>query len=64
MLSDNSIKTDFPSGDVVFSKNQILSMNRYRSRRDLLAVLLNEAKSYTTSGVDELISQFMKGEVH
>ena len=47
----------------VFSKQNILTFGRYAGRRDLLSVLLEEGKMYTTNQVDDLIGQFMKGKV-
>ena len=47
----------------VFSKQNILTFRRYARRRDLLSVLLEDGKMYTTNQVDDLIGQFMKGKV-
>lgn len=47
----------------VFSKQNILTFGRYAGRRDLLSVLLEDGKMYTTNQVDDLIGQFMKGKV-
>lgn len=47
----------------VFSKQNILTFERYAGRRDLLSVLLEEGKMYTIDQVDDLIGQFMKGKV-
>lgn len=47
----------------VFSKQNILTFERYAGRRDLLSVLLEDGKMYTTNQVDDLIGQFMKGKV-
>lgn len=50
---------------VVFSKNKVLTLNRYAGRRDLLAVLLKDGKTYTLEQVDGLIQEFMtKGKVN
>lgn len=48
---------------VTFSKQQILTFERYAKRRDLLSVLLKDDKSYTSDQVDSLIEEFMKGKV-
>lgn len=47
----------------VFSKQNILTFERYAGRRDLLSVLLEDGKMYTIDQVDDLIGQFMKGKV-
>lgn len=49
---------------VVFSKNKVLTLNRYAGRRDLLSVLLKDGKTYTQGQVDSLIQEFMKGKVN
>jgi len=48
---------------VTFSKVQILSSKKYRDKKDLVNVLLNNEKSYSLDEVDDLIDQFMKGKV-
>lgn len=46
-----------------YSKEQILMSNRYKSRKDLLNVLLEDGKYYSTGTVDKMIENFMKGKV-
>lgn len=46
-----------------FTKEQLLAFSRYRERRDLLGVLLEDHKRYTYAEVDTLIEGFMKGKV-
>lgn len=48
---------------VTFAKAKILTFQCYRNRVDLLTVLLDENKAYTTDEVDALIEKFMKGKV-
>lgn len=48
---------------VLFSKNQVLTFDRYANRRDLLSALLKDGKKYTIDQVDRLIQNFMKGKV-
>jgi len=48
---------------VTFIKVQILSSKKYRDKKDLINVLLNNEKSYSLDEVDDLIDQFMKGKV-
>ncbi len=47
----------------VHTKKQLLSSEKYASRRDVLSALLEDGKSYTTAQVDALIEKFMKGKV-
>lgn len=46
---------------ITFTKEKILKFKRYRNRIDLLNVLLDDVKAYTTTEVDALIDEFMKG---
>lgn len=46
-----------------YSKEQILMSNRYKNRKDLLNVLLEDGKYYSTDAVDKIIEKFMKGKV-
>lgn len=48
---------------ITFTKDKILTFKRYGNRIDLLTVLLDENKAYTTEEVDALIDNFMKGKV-
>lgn len=45
----------------VYSKEKLIAMRRYRGRQDLLSVLLEDGKQYTTAEADAAIGQFMKG---
>ena len=44
-----------------FSKADILASEAFRSRRDVLSVLLEDGKQYTLAEVDGCIKKFMKG---
>lgn len=46
-----------------YSKEQIIMSNRYKNRKDLLNVLLEDGKYYSTDAVDKMIEKFMKGKV-
>lgn len=46
-----------------FSKEQLLTFDKYRGRRDLLGVLLKDGQHYTYAEVDALVETFMKGTV-
>ena len=49
---------------ITFSKAKILRFERYKNRVDLLNVLLDDKKPYTTDEVDSLVEKFMKGKVN
>lgn len=44
----------------VFTKRNLLTFERYAKRRDLLSVLLQDGKEYTTEQVDSLLQDFFK----
>ena len=47
----------------VFTKERILTFQRYANRRDLLSILLKDGQEYTHDQVQNLIDNFMKGKV-
>ena len=48
---------------VVFSKEQIIKMERYANRKDLLSVILKDGKKYTLEQVGKEMAEFLKGKV-
>ena len=50
-------------GETRFTREQALTSARYKSRKDLVAALLNDGRTYTIAEVDQMISRFMKGQV-
>lgn len=51
------------ASEAAYTREQIVSSQRYASRRDLVSVLLENGKTYTLTEVDTLINKFMKGAV-
>ena len=49
--------------EAVYTREQILSSQRYANRRDLVSALLESGRAYTLAEVDARITQFMKGAV-
>lgn len=49
--------------EAVYTREQVMSSQRYATRRDLVSVLLEDGKTYTLTEVDALINKFMKGAV-
>lgn len=63
-MSETASKTEGKTKkQTEYSKEQLLSSKKYKSRRDLLSVLLLDNKKYSTATVDKLIEEFMKGKV-
>ena len=50
-------------GEMHFTREQVLTSARYKSRKDLVAALLDDGRTYTIAEVDQMISRFMKGQV-
>lgn len=46
-----------------FSKEQLISSERFRERRDILEALLTDGEWYTVKAVEEKIESYMKGKV-
>lgn len=44
-----------------FAKEQIVKMDRYRNRADLLGALLRDGQKYTHDDVVSILNNFMKG---
>ncbi len=51
------------SAEAVYSKEKLLTMQRYVLRQDLLSALLEDGERYTIVQADGLIDAFMKGKV-
>lgn len=49
--------------DNKYSKQKILKSKKYSDKHDLINALLEDNGHYTLSQVDEIINDFMKGEV-
>ena len=46
-----------------YSKQQLLTSQRYAHRRDLIGALLVDGKTYTIKGVDKLIKDYDEKEM-
>ncbi len=51
------------NSEKLFEKEQLLSSERFRNKRDLLNALLRENKLYAVSQAEEMIEIYMKGKV-
>ena len=49
---------------LAFNKARLLKSQRYKERRDLLGVLLQDDCNYTFEEVDGIIKNFMEGKVN
>lgn len=60
------VKQEFAETDnseKLFEKEQLMSSERFRNKRDLLNALLRENKLYAVSQAEEMIEIYMKGKV-
>lgn len=47
-----------------YSKEQIIQSKKFKSRVDVLSVILDENKTYTIADVESELNKFMKGKVN
>lgn len=57
-------KTPKADANAKFSKQQIMTSERYAHRRDLVGSLLKDEEEYDLSEVDALIKEFMERKVN
>jgi uncharacterized protein YkuJ len=50
--------------EATFTKEQLLLSKKYFDKQDLINVILKDGESYSFDHVDDLIEEFMKGEVN
>lgn len=58
-----AMQEDIKKTENRFSKEQLVSSARFRERKDIVNVLLNEGELYAIKDVEEKIKKYMKGEV-
>lgn len=46
-----------------FTKEQLVKSSKFKHNRDLIFVMLEDDKKYSTDEVDVLIQKYMKGKV-
>lgn len=47
----------------LFSKEQLLTAERFQERKDIVNALLSPDKQYTVEAVEQMIEKYMKGQV-
>lgn len=63
MAKNETAATAKTAPEAAYTREQVMSSQRYATRRDLVSVLLESGKTYTLAEVDALINKFMKGAV-
>ncbi len=46
-----------------FTKQQLLSSERYKFKKDLLNALIEDGKTYTIAEVDKMVKSYLEGKV-
>ena len=46
-----------------FTKEALVNSKRFRNERDIVSALLEDGVEYTVSEVEEMITEYLKGEV-
>ncbi len=54
---------DTGESGLLFSKEQLVSSERFRERKDILEALLDESETYTIKTAEEKMENYMKGKV-
>lgn len=63
-VTDKDKKAEKPVRmETLFSKEQLLSSEKFRDRRDILNALLSSEGQYTVKAVEGKIEDYMKGKV-
>lgn len=57
------VKKETSSTAERYTKVQLAGANRYRNRRDILTVVLEDDKKYSVEEAEEAINRFLKGKV-
>lgn len=60
-LSD-AVQNDKKKEDSRFLKEQLYASSKYADRKDLVAALLEDGRSYTTKEVDNIIAGYLHGK--
>ena len=47
----------------LFSKQQLLTAERFQHRKDIVNALLSADRQYTVSEVEKIVEKYMKGQV-
>lgn len=58
-----SSNTKSEKTECLFSKEQLLSAERFKGRKDIVDAVLSAGEKYTVQAVEDLIQKYMKGQV-
>lgn len=60
-MTAKKVENEKSAAEATFTKEQLLNSKKYANRRDALAALLVNGKTYTLKQVDSLLDKFFKG---
>lgn len=60
-MTAKKVENEKSAAEATFTKEQLLNSKKYANRRDALAALLADDKTYTFKQVDSLLDKFFKG---
>lgn len=60
-MTAKKVENEKSAAEATFTKEQLLNSKKYANRRDALAALLADDKTYTFKQVDSLLEKFFKG---
>lgn len=60
-MTAKKVENEKSAAEATFTKEQLLNSKKYANRRDALAALLVDGKTYTLKQVDSLLDKFFKG---
>lgn len=62
--TNQKLKPEPKKAPALFTKNQLVSSEKYKDRKDALNVLLSDDKNYSFEETDKILNDFMKGKVN
>lgn len=61
--TDKTVASEPEKVESLFSKEQLLAAKRFQERKDIVNALLSPDKQYTVETVEQMIENYMKGQV-
>ena len=62
-MADTEKQKAVSADKALFSKEQLMTSQKYAGRRDMLNALLDDTKLYPTADVDKAIEKYTKGVI-
>jgi hypothetical protein len=62
-VAKKNVKETDGTSVIRYTKDQLISSEKYRNQRDLISALFDDRKVYSVTEAEEIMNQFMKGKV-